>query len=112
MQPKRDSSKLEARVAEYILVHTIFVYLHECMHVYGFKTRTNFDAATSMSPRFVHASISNTLHMYSNSFAFTNFRTRRLLHNLIARIRKQRQPRLQPLPRRPLIEHVSLPNLD
>ena len=61
MQPKRDSSELEARVAEYILVHTIFVYLHECMHVYGFKTRTNFDAATCMSPRFIHASISNAL---------------------------------------------------
>ena len=61
MQPKRDSSELEARVAEYILVHTIFVYLHECMHVYGFKTRTNFDAATSMSPRFVHASILNAM---------------------------------------------------
>ena len=51
-------------------------------------------------------------YVCSNSFAFTNFRTRRILHNLIARIRKQRQPRLQPLPRRPLIEHVSLPNLD
>ena len=50
MQPKRDSSELEAHVAEYILVHTMFIYLHACMHVYGFKTRTNFDAATSMSP--------------------------------------------------------------
>ena len=57
MQPKRDSSELEAHVAEYIL-------LHACMHVYGFKTRTNFDAATSMSPRFVHASISNALCVF------------------------------------------------
>ena len=59
MQPKRDSSELEAHVAEYILVHTMFIYLHACMHVYGFKTRTNFDAATSTSSRFIYASISN-----------------------------------------------------
>ena len=64
MQPKRDSFELEARVAEYILVHTMFEYLLACMHVYGFKTRTNFDAATSMSPRFVHVSISNALCVF------------------------------------------------
>ena len=65
MQPKRDSSELEARVAEYMLVHTMFEYLHAfTLHVYGFKTRTNFDAATSMSPRFVHVSISNALCVF------------------------------------------------